>query len=615
MCVISRLLLPVLLLPPGSLLAQDAGTLDPIVVTATRTPTRASDTLSGVEVIDEKQLRASGASDLSQVLSGRAGLTVVNQGGAGKLTTVLIRGAESDHTLILVDGMRVGAGTSGLAAIADLPVEQIERIEIVRGPRSTLYGGSALGGVIHVMTKRGRQQGTRLSAMAGAGSDGERKAGGGVTWRGELGGVGVDLSSRTIDGHDSCLGHYDPLTWTGSGCFIVPGTHSDRDGYENNSVRINGDLSFGAWRVDVFGLQSKVRTEYDGDYQDLSKGAQQLIGGKVRWQASETLEVVGRVGRNKDDTDNYLGTDWVNRYANIRDDAGVQATWLVRDTNTLTVGLDWLRDRADVEDVISPFEAGRTTRGAFGQWQQTLGRHGLLLGVRRDDDSQFGGNTSWEAGWGVDLGTHWHLEVQHATAFKVPSFNELYFPGYGNATLEPERGRSTEVAIARTGAHGRWETRAYTSRISDLIAHDASLMAPNNVGRASIEGLETSGQFQANSWTLAGNVGWTRARQANTQFDLPRRPQWSGRLDVDKRLNEQWSGGGTLRGASSAWDDLTNTEAIGGYGVVDLRAAWAPNDAWKVELSVDNLLDKRYATAAWFPQAGRQVGIVIRWKN
>ena len=613
MCVISRLLLSVLLLPPGSLLAQDAGTLDPIVVTATRTPTRASDTLSGVEVIDETQLRASGASDLSQVLSGRAGLTVVNQGGAGKLTTVLIRGAESDHTLVLVDGIRVGAGTSGLAAIADLPVEQIERIEIVRGPRSTLYGGSALGGVIHIMTRRGRQQGMHFNAMAGAGSDGERKAGGGATWRGELGGVGVDLSSRTIDGYDSCLGYYDPLTWAGSGCFIVPGTHPDKDGYDNDSIRINGDLSFGAWRVDLFGLQAKVRTEYDGDYQDLSKGVQQLVGGKVRWQASETLEFVGHVGRNKDDTQNYLATTWVNRYANVRDDAGVQATWMVGDANTLTVGLDWLRDRADVEDAISPFEAGRTTRGAFGQWQQTLGRHGLLLGARRDDDSQFGGNTSWEAGWGVELGSGWHLGIQHATAFKAPSFNELYFPGYGNSALDPERGHSTEVAIARTGTRGRWEARTYTSVVDDLITHDSALMAPNNLERAKIKGVEITGAWQTASWQWSGQVGWMQARDAGTGRALPRRPQLSSRMDVVRRVNDHWTVRGTLRGAGSAWDDIANTHRLGGYATMDLAAAWKPNERWSVALHLNNALDKQYTTAAWFPHAGRQVGVVIRW--
>ena len=182
-------------LPSLAFAQRDAAKdLDNVVVTATRTAITVDDALAAVEVIDRNDIERSAARSLPELLRGRAGVTLVNQGGLGKLSTLFLRGTESDHTLFLIDGVRVGSATSGLTSLQDLPLEQIERVEIVRGPRSSLYGADAIGGVIQVFTRRGKgNAGVRGRARIGAGSHGLREASAGLDLRGARGGVGLDL--------------------------------------------------------------------------------------------------------------------------------------------------------------------------------------------------------------------------------------------------------------------------------------------------------------------------------------------------------------------------------------------------------------------------------------
>ena len=219
---------------PLSASAQSDATatdLDTVVVTGTRTALTVDESLAAVEVIDREQIERSQARSLPALLRGRAGITLVNQGGLGKLTTLFMRGAESDHTLFLVDGVRVGSATSGLTAITDLPVELIEQIEIVRGPRSSLYGSEAIGGVIQVFTRRDAT-GVTPRLKLGTGSHGLREVAGGVDFGFDRGWFGVDYNHQASDGFQACRGAGFPVF---AGCFM-DNPDPDRDGYENNAV-------------------------------------------------------------------------------------------------------------------------------------------------------------------------------------------------------------------------------------------------------------------------------------------------------------------------------------------------------------------------------------------
>ena len=529
---------------PGPALAHgdDATDLDKVVVTATRTATTADAALAAVEVIDRAQIDASSARSLPELLRGRAGITLVNQGGLGKLSTLFLRGTESDHTLFLIDGVRVGSPASGLTMLQDLPLAQIERIEIVRGPRSSLYGADAIGGVIQIFTRRGEAEGVRGRGRIAAG--------------------------------DACQ-------------------------FDSRATRAEG------------------HNDYDGDYVDNSDIVQQTVGGSVRWAAASDVQLKLTVGRNSDDSDNRLGSTFSNRFTTTRDSASLQADLTVAQGQLLSAGFDWLRDRATIVDPWSPFAAARGNRAVFAQYQGDFGAHDLQLSLRSDRNDQFGGHLTGGLAWGMDIADGWRVTASHGTAFKAPSFNELYYPGYSNPLLRPEASRSSEVSLQRSGDGWQVQANAYHTRIDDLVAWDASLGKPGNVEQARIRGLELAASVALGEWDLRGQLGWLDARNASTGFNhdkrLARRPTRSARIDLDRKFGN-WGFGLSAIGEAARWDDVSNSLRVGGYGTLDGRVSWRFAPAWTLQANVVNLFDKRYETSAWYVQPGREYALSLRWQ-
>ncbi|WP_297833164.1 TonB-dependent vitamin B12 receptor [Thermomonas sp.] len=598
--------------------SDDAKPLDSVVVTATRTATTVDASLAAVEVIDRSQIEASGALSLPDLLRGRAGISIINQGGMGKLSTLFLRGTESDHTLFLVDGVRIGSPTSGLAALQDIPLDQIERIEIVRGPRSSLYGADAIGGVIQIFTRRATGSGTSGHVRLAAGSHGRAEASAGVDLRGARGGIGVDIAHQETRGINACSGYMDPLTFAGAGCFIIPGTHLDRDGYRNDSATVRADYSPNdAWRFDARLFRATGHNDYDGDYSDNSDIAQEVVGGSVRWTPSARTQLKLTVGRNIDDSSNYIGTVFSNRFRTTRDSASLQGDFTVATGHVLTAGLDWLHDRANVVDPWSPFTATRSNRAGFLQYQGNFGVQDLQLALRHDNNGQFGGKTTGGIAWGLDFADGWRLTASYGTAFKAPSFNELYYPGFSNPLLHPEASRSGELSLAYGGTGWKVQANAYDTRVRDLIAWDAALGAPGNVESARIRGLELTANARLGQWTVNGQIGWLDARNRSAGFmhglRLARRPQHSARLDLDRDIGD-WSVGLTAIGEGARWDDVTNTLRVGGYGTLDARVGWRFAHGWTLQANVNNLFDRRYETSAWYNQPGREFLVSLRWQ-
>ena len=593
--------------------------LDNVVVTATRTAITADAALAAVEVIDRSQIERSSARSLPELLHGRAGITIVNQGGLGKLSTLFLRGTESDHTLFLIDGVRVGSSTSGLTSLQDLPLEQIERIEIVRGPRSSLYGADAIGGVIQIFSRRGADSaGVRARARIGAGSNGLREGSVGVDMRGVRGGAGVDLAHQSTDGINACTGFFNPVTFAGAGCFIVPGTNLDRDGYRNNSATLRADFSPSeAWQFDARALRATAHNDYDGDYVDNSDIVQQLVTGRARWTPSQQVQFKLTLGRNSDISDNHIGNSFANRFDTTRDSASLQGDITVAPGQLLSVGADWLRDRAEVQDPYSPFDAARGNRAAFAQYQGKFGAHDLQASLRRDDNDQFGGYTTGGVAWGLGFGEGLRVTASHATAFKAPSFNELYFPFFGNPELSPETARSSELGIGQRVDGWHWQLGAYQTRIDDLITYDTTIFAANNIEQARIRGVELTGGATLGAWSLRGQVGRLDARNlspgSNHGKRLPRRPSRTARIDLDRDAGVFGIGiSGIAEGAR--WDNAANTLRVGGYGTVDARASWRFASDWSLQASVVNAFDRRYETSAYYRQPGREFGLGLRWQ-
>ncbi len=589
--------------------------LDKVIVTGTRTAVTVDDSLAAVEVIDRDEIERSQAPSLQDLLRGRAGINLTNQGGLGKLSTLFLRGTESDHTLFLIDGVRIGSATSGLAALQDLPLELIDRIEIFRGPRSSLYGSEAIGGVIQIFTSNGRM-GVHPRMHLGGGSHGLRDAGGGVDIGGKYGWLGVDYSHQASDGINACRGIGAPLF---AGCGY-DNPDPDRDGYENNSLSLRGGLDLGKdWEATAHALRSEGHNAYDANpayaLPDNSDTLQQVVGGKLRYSANDRFALQLTGGRNIDASDNYLGATFGNRFHSTRDSATLQADVTVANAQLLTLGLDWSRDNGGVDDPFSSFAANRSNRAGFVQYQGRFGRHDLQAAVRHDDNDQFGGHDTGSVAWGMDAANGLRLTASYGSAFKAPSFNELYYPYYGNPDLRPETSRSLEFGVAQRKDGWHWQANAYQTSIDQLIVYDPRIFIANNIEDARIRGVELTAGTTLASWELSAQAGWLDPRNRSNGNDgklLPRRARDSARIDADRGIG-RWRIGGSLVAEGARYDDVANSLRLGGYTTFDLRAEVAFAKHWSLQGSVHNVFDRNYETAAFYNQPGREFALTLRY--
>jgi vitamin B12 transporter len=607
-------ILAVSLALPATAAAQSTTDLDNILVTGTRTAVTTDQSLAAVEVIDRAQIERSQAHSLQDLLRGRAGIDLANQGGLGKVSTLFMRGTESDHTLFLVDGVRVGSATSGLTALQDLPLELIERIEIVRGPRSSLYGSEAIGGVIQVFT-RGRREGTHARMHAGGGSHGLREAGAGIDFGGAHGWFGIDATRQSDDGINACRGSATPVF---AGCGMDH-PDPDRDGYRNNAVSLRGGFDLAdAWKADFHAMRAEGHSDYDGDpawgLPDNSDTVQQVVGGHVRWAAGERLAMQLTAGRNTDSSDNHLGNTPTDRFATDRDSASLQGDITLRAGQLLTLGADWSRDSGGVTGGFNAFAARRDNKAGFVQYQGAFGKHDLQVSGRHDDNELFGGHDTGSVAWGMDAAHGLRFTASYGTAFKAPSFNELYFPFYGNPDLRPETSGSAEIGVARRNDRWHWKLNAYQTTVDDLIVYDPTIFIANNIESARIRGAELGAGTTFAGWEVDAQATLMDPRNFSDTAHgklLPRRSRRSARVDADRTFGA-WKVGASVVARGARFDDVQNAIRMGGYATVDLRAERSFGD-WTVQAGVRNAFDHEYETAAFFNQPGREYSLALRY--
>ncbi|MET0225212.1 MAG: TonB-dependent vitamin B12 receptor [Dokdonella sp.] len=587
--------------------ADEAPTgLDQIVVTATRTAQTEDQTLAAITVIDRVEIDRLQPATLADLLQGTPGMSIANNGGPGKQTSLFLRGTEFDHVLVLVDGLKLGSATSGTAAIQDIPIEQIERVEIVRGPFSSLYGSEALGGVIQIFTRHA--QGSFVPNFSyGVGSYSTQRASAGVAGTGAQGWYSVEASHEQSDGINACrLGAAEAF----AGCFA---DEPDRDGYRNTALSLQGGYRFDdAWNADLRAFRAEGNNHYDGSFSNESDTVSQVIGAKLHYKPTSDIALTLGLGQSADlanDSLNGVYTDTFNTHREL----GTLQGDITLGGALLSLGYDWQRDRIDSNTDYAVDH--RINNGVFAQWQQTFGTQSLQASVRHDENSQFGGKTTGSALWGWDFTDTLRLTASAGTAFKAPTFNDLYYPGYGNPALKPENSRNVELGLRGKQGWGGWSLAAFQNTIDDLIAYDAAVGLPGNVDRARIRGVEASGSTTRAGWVLRGSATWLAPRNEGTDEGklLPRHARLSGRFDVDRGF-DAFSIGASVYAADRRYDDLDNTAPLGGYTLTDLRVAYALTDAWKLQLAANNVFDKRYETAAFYNQPGRNVMLTVRYQ-
>ncbi len=598
-----------LALPFSAVAADTATELDEVLVTATRTEIALRDSLAPAQVIDRAEIERSQVTSLQDLLRGRAGINLANSGGPGKQTSLFLRGTNSSHTLVLVDGVRINTADMGLAMIQDLPVEQIERIEIVRGPASSLYGADAIGGVIQIFTRRNPGQ-FLPHLRLGGGSNGLREAAGGFGGTGERGWFGTDIAYQRTDGINACRGSATLFT----GCFA---DEPDRDGYRNLSASLRGGYSLtDTLSVEGSALRADGENHYDG-YYNYSETRQQVLGGKLRYTPNTRFGLTVSAGRADNESENYNGGTWMGSAQTHRDSASVQADFGLAEGQLLSAGVDWSEDSLDGTTTAYTVDS-RDNTGVFVQYQARFGNHALQASARNDDNAQFGNHSTGSLAWGLEFGQGFKLTASVGTAFKAPTFSDLYDPWSGVPTLDPEESRSANIGIAQYGAGWHWGLDAYQTRIDDLITYDSSTWMMAQVEEARIQGAELTGGIEIAGWNLSAQASYTDPRNrtdGSPQYDklLARRARLTGRIDLDRRFGDLRVGA-TVNGTGERYDNAANTVRLGGYGTTDLRVEYALTGDWSLLARVGNVFDRAYETVSWYNQPGREFGLSVRYQ-
>ena len=610
MLQIRTLSLAVALALPAAAFAQSASSatdLDQVVVTATRTPVALADVIAPTQVINREAIARSQASSLQELLRGRAGINLTNAGGPGKQTSLFLRGTNSSHTLVLIDGVRVNSADFAAAALQDLPVDQIDRIEIVRGPSSSLYGSEAIGGVIQIFTRRD-QGGFAPRLHAGAGSNGLLEGGLGFGGAGERGWFGTDFGYQRTDGINACRGSATLF----KGCYA---DEPDRDGYRNRSLNLRGGYTL-ADTLSVEGslLRSEGENEYDGFY-NYSETVQQVFSGKLRYNPGERLALTLNVGRSDNEADNYSGGVYASTSNTHRDVASVQGDFGVATGQLISAGLDWYQDHLDSSTAYAV--DSRENGAVFLQYQGQFGAHQLQAGVRNDDNDQFGNHTTGSLGWGMDVGAGLRLPANYGTAFKAPTFSDLYDPWSGVPGLKPEQSRSLNLGVGQSKDQWNWALDVFETRIDDLITYDSTTFMMAQVEEATIRGAEFTVAATLAGWDLSSQLSHVdpRNRTQGSQYDnlLARRARNTGRIDLDRSIGD-FRVGTTLNAAGARYDDAANNVRVGGYSTVDLRVEYALSPAWILQARATNVFDRDYETVAWYNQPGREYGLRMKYQ-
>lgn len=595
--------------------------LEPLVVTSSRTEQPKSHSIASVTLIERAQIEQSQAQSLPELLRRVPGLSLSNNGGVGKSTSIFMRGSNASHVLVLVDGVKIGSVTSGGAALQDLPIELIERIEVVRGPRSSLYGSEAIGGVIQIFTRRGGGQGVKPYASAGYGTHDSREGSAGVAGGDDRVWYNLGMASSASDGIN-----VKPAT--------VSGYEDDSDGYRNLSGSARAGYAFdNGLQLDGSVLQSESHNDYDSvnskrtvGFSANADGVQKVLGGRARFKPMQDWQVSLQAGRSEDKSDSYQDGNFYSRFDSRRDSLSWQNDLSLADGHTLTLGADHQRD--EVNGSTAYAVDSRDNDGLFAQYQASLGRHDVQLSLRGDDDEQFGRHDTGSLGWGYALSTALRLTASYGTAYKAPTFNQLYYPGFGNPDLQPEESQSLELGLAGEQGWGHWAVNAYRSEIDNLIAtvtrtvNGKRQSLAEGVDQARIRGVELQLGSQWLGWQWQANYSLMDAENRSERSvggiayrgkDLNRRPGQLFNLDLDRDFGAL-SLGASLSAQDSSYDDLANQTELAGFATVDLRGEYRLSPEWRVQTRLSNLFDADYQTAEGYNQPGQAVYFTLRYQ-
>jgi vitamin B12 transporter len=589
--------------------------LDEIVVTATRIEQPLKQTLSSTTVITQEDIKNSQATDVPTILRSVAGVEVSQSGGYGKTSNLFLRGSNSNQVLVLLDGVRIGSATSGTTSIEHLMLAQIERIEVVRGNVSSLYGSEAIGGVVQIFTKRGQGK-PAIHASIGVGSHGTRSMAAGYNGTVEDTSFSLQISRLLSEGYSTI----NPV--------IATSANPDNDGYNNTSISANIKHTFTAehsFTASVFNSQGHSQfdssyetqsTIHDSDVQvsKLSLTSDNRIN--EYWQSK--LLLAQGVDSAQSFTDSLPATPG-SLYKTTSKQLNWQNALFLDQGKQFLFGAEYL-DQLVNTDLQPKYERDeRKVKSLFSGYTGTYGKHQIQLNARHDSYSDFGVANTGLLGYGYNFNDVWRVATTTSTAFKAPTFNDLFYPfvdyGFpysyqGNPNLQPERSKNNEAGIHYTADNQRVDVVYFDNRIRDLITfNNLPALSTINLNEARIDGVEASYSDRYNDTDLKIAITSQNPRDANTGARLLRRAKSFSNISIIQSVGD-WKIGGEWQYSGAREDTDINTFSritLDSYNLLNLTARYKLSKQLELSLRADNVFNQSYILAHGYNTLGRSL--------
>jgi len=601
----------------SSAYATDDAPLEILVVTGTRVEQPLKQSLSHTTVITRKDIEASQAIDAASVLKNLAGIEFYQSGGTGKQSSIFMRGTNSSHVLVLVDGVRINSATTGATAIDQLMLDQIDHIEVVRGNVSSLYGSEAIGGVIQIFTRQGKGVPT-FHISGGASTYNTKRAAVGVS--GALANTSFSLQASKFrtDG----VSAINPE--------MVPDIQPDKDGYDNISLSVNVRHAFNmehSLSVSAFG--SEGNNQYDTLRHDpitfalislptdtnTNKEQVSKFSLTSENRLAESWQSKLAWSQGVDDSKSYLNGGQTSGIKTANRKIGWQNTISTGASGSLLLGLENLDQRVD--STLAYTQDIRRIKSLFAGYSGNFGLHQVQANFRQDRYSDFGTANTWRLNVGHEFGEAWRASIGISTAFKAPTFNDMYGPAKwgSNPDLNPERSRNGEAGLHYNSKGQTVDVVYFDSRVNDLIAYNTSTL--QNISAVRINGIEISYAGQFGDTGVNAALTKQKPRDVQTGETLLRRADIFSSMGVTQKFGE-WKFGGEWQYSGTREDIDINTffpTTLSSYSVVNCTASYEISKQLKLSLRIDNLLNKDYILAHGYNTLGRTLFVGFNYQQ
>ncbi len=578
---------------------------EPVVVTATRLATPIKTTLPHTTLIDQDDIRKSGARDLTTLLRQEVGLEIVQNGGIGQQSSLFTRGTNSTHTLVLIDGMPINPATAGGAALDQIMLDQVDHVEIARGNLSSLYGSQAIGGVIHVFTKASKSE-PGGSISAGFGSHQTTRGAIGYQYATDTTQLGISASALNTEG-------YSAINENDVRALPFPSRDNDRDGYRNLSVSAHAKYRFAPDQsVGFSAFHSDGKTKFDDLFETNNSSKPKITVASLsfdnrlsaRWQSRVKL------GTSIDDSKFFNDDVLTSHFKTASDKLEWQNDFQVLADHKIVIGLDYLKQRVNYDDGFGVINKSRRDNAGFvGYVAKFAGGHHLQINLRHDRFSDVGGRTTGLMGGGFALSDQFTVTAMFSTAFRAPTFVDLYYPApFGNPDLKPERAQSAEFGFQYASTYGLGKIVYFRNRLKDLIGFTNTGFAPVNINRAKSDGLELSYDAAFGDTSLRASATAQNPIDATTGERLLRRAKRFASISLSHQLG-QWNVGGEILASGPKQDirvdDFSTRVQVAGYTLFNLKTTYNLGKQMRLTGRLDNLFDKKYQLAHGYNREGR----------